>query len=388
MIMRGSDVQITSIGASGAPAVPTRALLYTATVSNKSQRAIDGVTLLMRVPPELTFHYQQDADPDPVACYDATCSGAEEAHFTLGSLPAGTTTTVVINPIVVAAAAGDGTLITPVFTLQATDRNPIHRLITHPAKSRPDAQLALVTDTEPVLAGQPFTLRLKVGQIGAAPLSSTALELRLPPELAAGAVSDGGSASGGVVTWNLGSIPVAGGAERTVVVTVDDDVIAGTTLQARAALAYAGGDELDATDAISVSVVAAPLLLGVTVDALVDPVILGQPVLYTTTITNNSARAVENVSLLMRLPFGVQFHYTADADPDSAPCYDALCAANEEAFWTIPSLAAGASQAVTVNATTALTLTGGSLITVRQRVTATDLGGRINLNTTIGTESP
>jgi len=377
-----------TVSVSDVPAGPNRRSLYTATISNTSLREVEDVRLMMRVAPELTFHYTQDADPDSAACYDATCAAAEEAFWTLGSLPAGTTATVFINPNVVPAAAGDGTLVTNYFGLRAKDRNPINLAKTIPVKSAPAAQLALTTQAEPAVPGQSLTLELQVGQIGATPLAGSELTLSLPPELDIGAISDGGAAVGNTISWSLGTIPVAGLAARTVVVTVDDAVAAGRALQARAALTYDGGAELDASDELQLGVIAAPLPLNVTFETTIDPVVLGGRVLYTTTITNNSLRAVEGISLLLRVPPGVQFHYTTDADPDSVACYDATCAAAEEAVWAFASLAAGASQAVTVNALTATTVVGGSLITMSGRVKATDIGGQINLRKTIGTESP
>ena len=58
-------------------------------------------------------------------------------------------------------------------------------------------------------------------------------------------------------------------------------------------------------------------------------------------------RSVSGVSLLLRLPAGLQFNGAGDADPD-ANCFNA-CAPNTEVVWTVGTIAAGASVTIAIN---------------------------------------
>lgn len=369
------------------PLTPTGQLLYLVTVANTGLRAIDDVRLGLTTPPELSFYYTQDATPASSACGNGTCLSGEQAFWTLASLPAGTSETFTINASAVAVAAGDGTLVSTPFWLRAAGVHPLNRLKTVPVYSKPAGQLVLGTAVSPVTPGQTFTYDLDVGQVGAAALNASTLTVKLPPEVSIGAISDGGTKNGSVVTWDLGNVAVATTAHRTVEVSVGADVVAGAALFARARLTYTGGAELDAESELTVAVVAEALPLSVKVEATpADAAVIGQSQLFKTTIKNQAARAVDDVALLLRVP-GFSYYYTTDADPDSSACGNGTCLLGEIATWTLPSIKAGATSVVTVNPTIAPTLTAGSLLVVRQRLTATELGGTIFLQKTLPTKS-
>lgn len=377
-----------AVNVASAPAVPGTNVLYNATISNNSLRAVENLELVLRLPSELSYHYTVNAEPDSSGCGNGTCSGNEEASWTIASLPAGTTQTITINPDIVAAAAGDGSLITPSFRLRASGVNPLNRFHTLPVNGSPGAELSLGTAVEPVVPGQSFAYDLHVGHVGPATLNGTVLKAYLPEGVSIEAISDGGSETADrEISWDLDSLPVGSHAHRSVVVTVDEDADPATVLEASAVLTYEDGAELDATAEHALSVVEAPLPLTLTVEATPDPVVLGERIFYTTTITNTSQRAVDGINLMMRLPKGTSFHYTQDTDPDSSGCGNGTCSWGEEAFWSIGTLAAGELVTVTTNAAIAANLVGGSLVSATQRVTATNLGGTINLQTTVPTEN-
>jgi hypothetical protein len=191
-----------------------------------------------------------------------------------------------------------------------------------------------------------------------------------------------------VVTWDLGTVGVAETRHRSVQVTLADDAVAGSTLFARARLTHSDGIELDGQSEYPVSVVAEPLALSVTLTADKAAGVPGAKLLYSTSIKNNAARAIDGVSLLMRTG-DFSFGYAADADPDvNAYCGNYVCGFGEEAPWTLGSLKAGGTTLVTANVTVLASLTAGSLLVSRQVLTATDLGGTIMLQKTLPTKSP
>lgn len=377
-----------TIANGSSPVLPGGRALYRATVTNNALRAIAGVNLFLRVPRGLQFNRTAHAEPDSSYCAgSASCTSGTEAFWNLGSINAGEAVTIDIVPEVVGTVAGDGTLLAASFGLRGTDTNPINVHKTLPVQSSPAAQLALETLVDVATPGQTLTYELRVGQVGAQALSNTELVLQLPPGVSAGAISDSGAqSSSGEVVWNLGTVPVASTLRRSVNVTVDAGVTVASVLRARAFLSYDGGMEVDAASEHTLNIAAAQPPLSITFEATPDPITLGQRILYTTTITNTSARAIEGVQLSFRVPDGLTYNRTTHADPDSSYCAgSASCTAGLEGLWNLGTLAAGASQIITVNPLVATTLVGGSLVTARQRLTATGLGSTINLQKTVAT---
>lgn len=375
-----------TVSTASSPGIPSGFVRYTVTIANTSQRAVENIQLLERLPPGHLFYYSTHAEPDSSACGNYWCEGTEEASWDIGDLPAGTSQTVSILSQVDPALAGDGTLLNSSFSLRASGVNPIHALEVVPVNEAASAQLAIGTATDPVLPGQTFSYELDVGHVGAATLNGVKLRAVLPPGVSVESVSDDGDASGSELEWDLGSISVGGHAHRSVTVTAADDLIGGQVLSVAAYLTYEKGAELDAEAEYAVSVIEEPLPLAVMVDATPSAVAPGERVLYTTTITNESKRAVDGIQLMMRLPAGQRFYYSTHADPDSSACGNYWCESNEEAFWNIGTLAAGGLQTVSVDAEVLATTIGGSLLVTNQRLTATNLGGTINLQTTVPTE--
>jgi len=353
------------LAATPSPAVPGGRILYTATISNLSSRSVDGISLLMRFPVGLQMNYSNDAAPDSSLCAgSATCSAGLEAVWSLGTLAAGASRPVTLNPQVLANTLGNGSLVRALFALSATGVDQIDAVKTVQIYDSPAAQLAFGATANPVIATQAFTYNFDIGQIGLNALTNAQLRATLPHGVTVGTISGGGAqdASGDIV-WNLGTVAVGADLHLTVEVTGDGTAPPGTILAGRAALTYDGGAEIDAVTDYAIPVVAAPQGMTLTVTASPNPAVPGNRLLYTATVTNTTARAVDTVQLYLRVPVGLQFNYANDADPNAGLCAgSATCSAGLEATWELGSMASGASQIVTVNAQVLTSLLGGSLI--------------------------
>jgi hypothetical protein len=102
-------------------------------------------------------------------------------------------------------------------------------------------------------------------------------------------------------------------------------------------------------------------------------------------VRNTSARAVDGIGVLFRIPNGVQFSRTADTQPAGGTCGGpATCVADTEWSWNLGTMAAGAMQTLTVSQTVQAALTEGSLISTSTWVTATGQTTAINVQTTAG----
>jgi uncharacterized repeat protein (TIGR01451 family) len=373
------------ITAASDPVVPGGMATYFATVSNTSQRAVDGVTLYHRVPADESFYYTL-VEPNSSSCGNGYCTGGELAVWDLGTLGAGASETITIPASVVAQVAGDGALVSAAFQVDALNVTSLRRFKTVAAHAKPSAQLVLGTVFSPVTPGQTFTYDVDVGQIGLGSLQASVLELELPPGVTAQSPSDSGTVDGARVVWNLGAVGVAQTRHRSVQVTVPEATAVASILKGRATLSFTGGQERDVVSELALPIAAETLPLSATLAATPNPVVLGNTVSFTTTLKNTAERTLDGVSLLLRMPTGHSFYYTTGADPDSSSCGNGYCTDDEEAVWALGSMAAGSTKIVNVNPTVDTALTAGSLVTYRQRLTAVELGGTILLQTTLPTK--
>jgi hypothetical protein len=315
----------------------------------------------------MQFNYQYDSYPNiDVNCSgSATCSVGTEAFWSFGTLAAGATTTLSLGSTVVPTAVGNGNLIRSSFVATGTDVSEVHLVKTIQVHDSPGAQLALSATANPVTNAQAFTYNIDVGQIGTSALANTEIRARVPAGLTVGTISDGGvkDASGDIV-WSVGTVGVSAYLRRTVAVTGDGTSPPGTILAARAQITFDGGPPVDAQAEYAIPVVSAASPLTLAVSSTPVPVAPGSRLLYTATITNTSARSIDGVNIFIRVPIGLQFHYINDVSPRiTVNCSgSATCAVGDEAGWTIGSMAAGASQIITVNALVLTTLLDGSLI--------------------------
>jgi len=85
------------------------------------------------------------------------------------------------------------------------------------------------------------------------------------------------------------------------------------------------------------------------------------------TLTNNGLIPYNNVNLLFRIPFGLDFRQFDDAEPDTV-C--GQCSEGDEAEWNFDTLAAGQSTSIVVNSPVIPEIRSGSLIESRVTVTA------------------
>jgi len=367
-----------------APTSPNGRLNEIITVTNRGTRAVDAVAAGIRVPVGIQFNYIYDTEPN-AACVSTTCDAEEETVWSLGTLAAGASRTISIGSTVQQAMVGNGNLIRSEFFLAGTGATEVRAVKTVQVLDNPSAQLALSASANPVTPSQAFAYNVDVGQVGNSALANTEVRLRLPPGVTAGTISDGGTQlASGEISWTIGTVAVASSLRRTVAVTGNGSATPGTILSARATLTYDGYAPVDGIAEYAIPVLSAteaqPLTLAVTTAP--NPAVPGSRVLYTATLTNTSARSVDGVSVFVRMPFGLTFNYINDAEPNAA-CVSTTCDAGEEASWAIGSMAAGATQVITINASALPALLDGALIPMPFYLNATGLAAPVLLNVVV-----
>ncbi|HEY7772257.1 MAG TPA: immunoglobulin-like domain-containing protein [Marinagarivorans sp.] len=370
-----------SISTSANPVVTEERVLYTITLGNTSSLPVRDVTVLMRLPAELSFTAAGDSSPNSSACGNGVCTPTEEASWTIDRLPAGESRTIQVNAQVASVLSGN--LISVPFRVTATDVGDTISLVnTLAVYNTPSADLAISASVDPVVPNETFTYLLDFGNTGAAPLTSTELRAFLPAGVTAVAISDGGmETADGEIVWSEGGVPVGASLYREVTVTADD-VIAGQILTATAQLVHEGGRVIDKSSEYTLTVVEAPLPLQFDISASANPVVSGERVLYTLTVSNTSLLPVNDVTVLLRLPAELSYTAAGDSAPNSSSCGNGACTATEEASWSFERIAAGESVTIHINASVGEVLSG-NLISMPFLVTAEDLGDTVSVLKTL-----
>ena len=366
------------ISTSANPTVSDEHVLYTITVGNTSLLPVNDVSVQLRTPAELTFSPFNDVAPNSSNCGNNVCTAGEEANWSLGTLAAGESRTITVNAIVDSVLSGN--LIVAPVRVTATGLNDVIDLRKVVALyNTPSADLALSASVDPVVPDQTFTYQLDFGNTSAGSLSNTELRAFLPAGVSVVSISDGGvEVVTGEVMWDEGSVSSGINIRREITVMADA-VEAGETLSILAALTFDGGIALDNSSEYAISVAGSAARLSAIISATPSSVASDTVLAYSITITNDFTLPVEDINVLLRVPNEINFSPFNDATPNSSNCGNNICTAAEEANWSLGTLAAGASQIISINATVAAGLVDGNLIVTPIRVTATEMEDTINM---------
>ncbi len=195
----------------------------------------------------------------------------------------------------------------------------------------------------------------------------------LPAGLTFVSSPDGGTSSGGVVTWVGLTVPVNGSRTLTAVVKVDANAPGGATLTNNATVI--AGNESDPIPGNNSA--SSPVTVNSLVDVEVTKTVSdetpneGETVAYTITATNVAGNApATGVTITDVLPAGVTLEGTATATSGDF----------EAGVWSIPTLAPGAPETLTIPVT--ITGAGGTIID-----NIADLGLVDQLDTNDGNDS-
>ena len=341
-------------------------LYHTITVSNVSLLPVDNVWVTLRVPDGESFHYWYEATPDLWSCTSGTiCADGAETYWQIGTLEAGGSRTLVIQGNV-APTAPAGTLLTMTALVEADGlTDTIVLRDTARVSSQAVSELSLGATPEPVLPGGEVTVEVDAGNVGATALGNAEVRLRIPAGATVTSISDGGTEDTvtGEIVWSLGSVAVGGSVHREAVLTLDTGARPGEAIALHAELRHDGGAAVDVVAEHVVTVTDVPQPLDLTATISPEPVTAGQVVTYTMVVTNTSLVPVDGIWVYVRLPDGVSFHWSSDANPSAYSCTSgSTCSDGAEAIWNVGTLNAGASMTITVNATVSAATPAGSLL--------------------------
>ncbi len=359
-----------SVGKSG-PVTATvgESVTYTLTVANGGPDAAAAVTLVDSLPAGLTFISASDG---------GTASGGA-VTWSLGDVGSGSSLPRTVT--VKAAAAGAQVDVARVTSTTADPDTGDQRatFTTTVAEPAPMADLS-VEKSGPVTAtvGESVTYTLTVANGGPDAAAAVTLVDSLPAGLTFISASDGGTASGGAVTWSLGDVGSGSSLPRTVTVKA---AAAGAQVDvARVTSATADPDTGDQRATFTTTVAEPAPMADLSVEKS-GPVTatVGESVTYTLTVANGGPDAAAAVTLVDSLPAGLTFISASDGGTASGGAVT----------WSLGDVGSGSSlpRTVTVKAAAA-----GAQVDVA-RVTSTtadpDTGDqRATFTTTVAEPAP
>ncbi|CAG0931401.1 Collagenase ColH [Thermoflexales bacterium] len=246
----------------------------------------------------------------------------------------------------------------------------------------PDLEMTKTDERTAAGAGEMLTYTLTITNSSVQDATGVAVTDTLPLHTAFSAASDGGSESGGVVTWPVFDVPFASTVTRTVTVQLAGALPAGVEEVTNVAIVQDdGANGIDPTPANNIAsdttlVEAAPDLVVVKSDADLLAV-AGGLVTYTVTFSNTGTQTASGVVLTETVPAVTAFNAVASSAGWSCP--DGSLAGTECAF-SVGELIVGGSGTLEFVVTVSDTLPANGLTITNTVVIGDDGANGADLN--------
>ncbi len=361
------------------PVAAGERLQYNLTLSNPSNLPVDGISLVLRVPEEINFHQAFNAEPNANSGCGSSCLPRSEARWNIGTIQEGGSRTITVDALV-ATSVPEGSLIATPIRVEAANLNDTIELLKVTQVGTPSTEVVFSASTDPVVPGETFNYTVDIGNISTGTLTNMQVRTLLPAGVSVASISHGGSEiNPGEVVWDIASLNVQSGVQRSVSVVADSNLVAGQTLAAKTELRHDGGMEVDNVADHALTVVATAIPLNVELAVAQAHVEAGKRLRYNVTLSNPSSLPVDGISMVMRVPEEISFHQVFNAEPTANMGCGSSCLPRSEARWDVGTLQEGESRTITVDALVATSVPEGSLIAMPVRIEATNQNDTIDL---------
>jgi hypothetical protein len=274
-------------------------------------------------------------------CTAGSCGAGQELNWEVGSLGPGESTVVSFEPLTSNGVAGS----TITFRANATSANAP----TANAEAETEVVAAralnvrLIPSANPVEPDEPLTYTVHYANQGNSTINQAELRLAVPQNTTITG-QGGGSATQGLVTWDVGRLDPGDGGTRQAVVAVN--AAPGEQLRAVASVLDATAPEEVTETTEQTPVGDRPLLAFVEVNP--DPTRQDELTYVSVTVTNPSTTTTRNnVRVALRLPQG-NTGIGAGRRSDGASCTSGACGAGSNITWLVGTLGPGESRVVYV----------------------------------------
>ncbi len=272
-------------------------LIYSITYSVFGREPAPNVVLRDTLPAHTTF-------------VSATNGGTESGGvvtWNLGTLAPGTTGTVQIT-VQVDSPLVHGTVLRNWITLSDDDGLTVEDIEDTRVRSRVLLTITKTDAPDPVLAGQELVFTLAYEATGNAPATDVTITDAVPAGTTFVSATGGGTESGGVVTWNLGTLlpPASGSVQMTVL--VDATLTTGTIIHNTAVISGRGGDTPPGDeDSSTTEVIGIPVLQLRKSASTAGPVIFGDVFTYELCYQNVGGGDATDTTLVDTLPANLDY---------------------------------------------------------------------------------
>ncbi len=322
-----ADLSITKVDSTD-PVIAGNALTYTLTVNNAGPSDAAGVVVTDTLPAGVTLVSTSGCAEDPNGV--PACS--------LGTIAAGGSAMYTINVTVDSSTSGT---ITNNASVSATtsDPNGGNNSASEGTTVNTSADLSITkTDSaDPVIAGNALTYTITVSNAGPSDAQGVSVADTLPAGVTLVSTTGCAEDPAGVPTCTLGTVAAGGSAMYTVDVTVDSSTTGSITnmVSVTTTTSDPNGGNNSASETTTVNTDAD---LSITKTDSVDPVLAGNSLVYTLTVSNAGPSDAQSVVVTDTLPAGVSNAVSSGCaeDPNGVPtCSLGNIAAGGSAMYTV-----------------------------------------------------
>ncbi len=266
-------------------------LVYTLDFQNTGSDQATNVVLEDHLPTDVTFN----------SASGGATESAGVVTWNLGALAAGGSGSVTVT-VDVNSTISNGTVLHNSSTINSTETAPVSAQVDVTVTSLPVLNIDKTASKTHVDAGEELLYTLNYQNTGSTQATNVVLEDHLPGETVFKSASGGGTETGGVVKWNLGTLAAGQSGSVTVTVVVNSHLLNGTVLHNTAAINSTETPPVSST-VVDTMVTSLPIL---TLDktASANPVDAGAQLVYTLQYANIGSSPANNVVLTDELPPG------------------------------------------------------------------------------------
>ena len=335
---------------------------YTVTVDNAGPNAATSVVLTDTLPVGVAF---SSATPDQGSCVEA----ASVVTCTLGTIGPGGSVDVAI--VVIAGVSVENTTVTNTATVTSAVADPVSgdNATSEDTDIIPSADLNITKsdDADPALVGDVLTYTVTVLNQGVSAATNVVVTDVLPSGVAFVSATPGQgscSESSGTITCPLGAMAALASVDIVIVVTPGVST-GNTTITNNASVVADQADPDVSDDSVSEDTdIDSKTDLALTKTAAPDPVLAGNALTYTLTVTNNGPSDSTGSTVTDALPSGVSFNAGASSPGCSEAGGTVTCA--------VGAVATGGFSVLTVVVDLDSSLADGSTLTNNATVAANE----------------
>ena len=342
------------------PVRPGETVNYVMTAANRGLSDLSGVKVAMLTPSYAGWNPGSDSVPLADNNFGLYGNPGAGAWWTLGTLPAGQSRSVMVG-VGMGTGTRKGTTVQTQATAWSSSGAGSCGSAAVVVDDTPPLRVALAADQNPVAPGQSLAYTVTYANQTVGSASNAVLRARVPPGTAFVAASDGGATNGEWVEWTLGTVGGGQNGQRRLSVQVDSGLGNGTVLDGQAEI-FGTANVAAAGRAEITTVASAVAPLSVTLTATPDPARPGETVNYVMTAANRGLSDLSGVKVAMLTPSYAGWNPGSDSVPLADNNFGLYGNPGAGAWWTLGTLPAGQSRSVSVHETIGNTTPYGTMI--------------------------